>query len=462
MIDWLGAGFGLYTLCVLFGGLESNGAVPNEDKKPELVLYVLFDTLGADHVSHLGYDRLTTPNLDELATRGIAFENAVSPAPYAVGSIPSLLTGRYPDSHGLTGYKGELPKEEVTLAESLSQAGYRTVAISAVYNGGAHYGNDQGFDRFAEMHLGPGPEGTRQVQFQGKLCHYPTPGESLKVVREELDGMKAGESIFLFVHFLQPHAPYSAPPQFLERFRDSRFPGPFDPNATQELRKRTLTGVPGPEDIESTIHLYDANVAWADDALGQLVAELKSRELFEESLIVATGNHGEGFWEHGLRGHGVHLYGELMRVPAVLKLPASDKRFGLRRSALVSNLDFVPTILERLSLDFPPRPYDGVSLMALVNDPKFVGHEKLLMRNEPKRTAKRRIAMRWPDKKVIITLPAEGDTKEAFYDPLYFDLGADPRESHNLAETQPEATARAVQELLDYHQAVLEGELKRE
>lgn len=118
--------------------------------RPPVVL-VLLDALHAAHLGHLGYHSPTTPHLDALAADGVSFANVLAPAPYTVASVPSLLTGRLPESHGVTGNGARLRDEEQTMAEVLGAAGYRTHAVVSQMNGGPQLGNDQGFEVFETL-----------------------------------------------------------------------------------------------------------------------------------------------------------------------------------------------------------------------------------------------------------------------------------------------------------------------
>ena len=131
---------------------------------PRVVLVVVQDTLGAKHVSHLGYPRETTPHLDRLARDGVSFSRAMTAATYTLSSISSLLTGRLPDRHGLVLYSQRLSDEERTMAEMLREAGYRTAGFCCAINGSSRFGDAQGFEEFEELFLGPGPEGALRVE----------------------------------------------------------------------------------------------------------------------------------------------------------------------------------------------------------------------------------------------------------------------------------------------------------
>ncbi len=432
------------------------GALPRPAaEEPRVVLLAIFDSLGARHVSHLGYSRRTTPHLDALAASGVAFEDASSPAPYALASIPSLLTGRYPDRHGLTEYARVLPQSEQTLAEYLSRAGFRTVALSAVNNGGPRFGNQQGFDRFVELYRGAGPEGSATVMHRGEVCHLPGPEEALAPLREELDRLGEEQRLFVLVHLLQPHAPYDPPEHFLSPLRDERYPVEAHEGERETLRAR-LQEDPIAEEVRAGVRwLYDGNVASADAGFGALLAELEARGLLSQALVVATGNHGDAFWEHGIAGHGVHLYEEQLHVPLVLKLPASDGLGGLRRRQLVSSMDILPTLLERLSIPFEPETLDGRSLLPLLGSAEAPSpHSSLLARSEPKRGAQRSLALRRGQEKVIVSLEMDADGRPLARTVELYDLARDSEESRNLAADLPSRAEELAEEALELYEGL--------
>lgn len=200
------------------------------------MVLVVLDTLSAFHVSHLGYDRATTPNLDALAADGISFEQTVAPASYTVASIPSLLTGRLPDRHGLVWYRMVLPQSETTLADLLAAAGYSTYGAIAVANGGPAYGNDKGFHQFLEVYEGPGGPGAQVFEHRGRIVHVPRADEFLPLVQARLDQRGPDEPLLLYLHVLEPHGPFDPPLEFKRQIRDERFPHVYEEGDRERIQ----------------------------------------------------------------------------------------------------------------------------------------------------------------------------------------------------------------------------------
>lgn len=407
--------------------------------RPRLVVVVVMDTLAAGHVSHLGYDRLTTPNLDALARDGVTFEEALSPASYTVASIPSLLTGRLPDRHGLVWYKKSLPDEEVTLSEIFRAAGYATFGAVAVANGGSAYGNDQGFDEFVEVYLGEGAPGARTIERKGRTVHLPAAEEIVPIVRERLDRMAKDERLLLYLHFLQPHGPYDPPFAYKCRFQDERYPGPYREGDGDRAQERVRAGGLDEKTKQEVIHLYDANVYWADESLGAVFDKLRGRGLYDDALIVVTADHGEAFWQHGRVGHGEKVYEEYVRVPLVVKLAGGEAPRGVRIPGLVSTLDVLPSLCDWLDLPAPGNVLDGRSFAELVAEPgRPSRHDALLLRSGEKSG---RFGLRTSTAKVVVHVETDESGARTVRSVELYDLVEDPLELVNVAGERPDEAA---------------------
>jgi len=333
--------------------------------RPPVVL-IVFDALHAGRVSHLGYERETTPNLDAIAAEGVSFARAFAPAPYTLASIPSLLTGRLPDSHGVTSQLAALPDDESTLAELLGAAGYRTVAAVGNLNGGARLGNDQGFEVFDELFRSPKGE-LVVAEEQGGDLQLASADLFVDFTREQLAEGSDGRPLFLYLHVLEPHAPYHMPEAYRELWLDPEYDGIFASGDTAAFISTIHDGVePTERDIEAAVALYDANLRWADHNLGELRALLEQAGLWDRALVIVTSDHGEAFWEHGRWGHNDHLFDEQLHVPLVVKPPSGRGLRGVVREDMVSIIDVAPSILQWLDLPVGEQPIDGLPLAAMV------------------------------------------------------------------------------------------------
>ncbi|HEU5321013.1 MAG TPA: cation:dicarboxylase symporter family transporter, partial [Methylomirabilota bacterium] len=303
-------------------------AVAAKGKRPNVLLY-LVDTLRADRLGCYGYGRPVSPHLDAFAGRAVLFERAVAQSPWTRPSVASILTGLLPTAHGVQTLEDRLPEAARTLPEILRAAGYRTAALSTNHHVATGTGLAQGFDDFfldEEHHAEP-------------------------VVRRAvawLDRRTAKERpFFLYVHTLDPHAPYQPPAVWRQRFAPGVRP---EAGSREDLdRLYRSRGEERAARIAEVSRLYDAEIAAGDEAFGQLLAALRERGLYDDTLIVFVSDHGEELGERGGLGHGHSLYQELLSIPLVVK-PAGRQPAGRRSSRLAQQVDLLPTVLAAAGL----------------------------------------------------------------------------------------------------------------
>jgi len=311
---------------------EARTAPPAPPKKaktrPNVIVY-LVDTLRADHLGCYGYPKPVSPYLDRFAEGATLFETAIAQAPWTRPSVASILTGLGPLEHGVRTLEDRLPDAADTLAEKLRAAGYRTAAFSTNWHVTADTGLAQGFDDF-----------------------FLSPQEDSAAVNRRvlawLDGYEEARPFFLYIHTLDPHAPYAPPPDLRRRFAPAARPQA----GTAESLKRiyAVRGKRRAERIAEVAPLYDAEIAANDRSFGALLSALKERKLFEDSLIVFVSDHGEALGEHQDFGHARSLYADQLDVPLVVKLPLQSR--GERVSRLAQHVDLLPTVLAAVGL--PP------------------------------------------------------------------------------------------------------------
>ncbi|TDJ73422.1 MAG: hypothetical protein E2O39_05525 [Planctomycetota bacterium] len=309
-----------------------------DDRRPRrpTVILVSIDTLRADATGPYGA-RGATPHIAALTADGVTFENAFSTSPWTTPSQLSLLTGLYPSGHGLNrAYGRNLSLAEpglATLADRLSAAGYTTVAVASDHAVDPELGFDKGFHAF-HNHV------TQDM------------ADLMPAVRGALDRL-TGEPLFLFLHTYDPHAPLfrtaaGAPT------RVGRLSVGFHYHTFIDL------GPPTEAEVAFVRTLYADHVRYVDARIGELVALLKERGLYDEALIVLTSDHGEELFDRGHYGHGFELYEHQLHVPLIVKFPRGE-RFRARVDALTSLVDVVPSLLEYLGLE--PGNVDGTSFL---------------------------------------------------------------------------------------------------
>jgi len=329
-------------------GRQRAGLSRPADKK-NLILIVI-DALRPDHLTCYGRQRKDTPVLDGLAAQSIVYERAYAQSSWTKTSVASLLTGLYPQRHGVRtelGPRSILPEEANSLAEQLGSQGYRTAAVSANPHITPDFGFAQGFETFSYRSTWAA-NSTEKVE---------------EAVVKMLDEQLKQEPFFLFVHFLDPHDPYR-PLNGCERELPKKTVNDenvlsgraFVLSGEMALGKKLQAGqIPrprdlSPEELSYLRGLYDCEIRAVDSAIGNVMEALEKKGLQERTVIVITSDHGEEFLEHGMLRHGYQLYEESVRVPLLLSLPAGEKR-SLRVAAAVQLVDLFPTLCELLGMD---------------------------------------------------------------------------------------------------------------
>jgi arylsulfatase A-like enzyme/Flp pilus assembly protein TadD len=275
------------------------------------VLLVTIDTLRGDALRSYG-GAADTPNLDRLAASGARFTFAHAHAVLTLPSHASLLTGRYPYEHGIRDNAGfRVRSGELTLAGRLKRLGFATGAFVSAYPLDQRYGLNTGFDiyddRFSET---------------GTTTEIAVPERRADVaVASALDwiGRQSGKW-FGWVHVFDPHAPYSAPPEWQAKY---------------------------PSDA------YAGEVAWTDFALGPLLERLEQEA--RPTLVIVTSDHGEGLGEHGELTHGIFAYESTLHVPLIVAevAPGGTPERGVVVTSPVRHIDVVPTVLAALGAEVP-------------------------------------------------------------------------------------------------------------
>lgn len=382
---------------------------------PPNILVYLVDCLRADHVGTYGYPRPTTPEIDALARDGVVFENVYSCASWTKPSVGCLFTSLYPTSHGARTVDAALDGNPATLAEVLGASGYATVAwVANPLVATSAFGMARGFDRVVQV-----GEGSPSVNLNRLNA------DAAQITRDVVSwlGHSSEWRFFAYIHSLDLHAEYRPRPPFDQVF--------VNPQATGVARD---------------IDLYDNELAYNDRELGRVVQALKRLSLYDNTLIAVTADHGEEFGEHGTFRHGRSLFDSLLHVPLILKLPRSRHR-GLRVSALASNVDIAPTLLDIAGLA-PAPGFRGVSLRPALADGRTALRQTVLAEQiSPKEVLYAARDSRFKYVYQLIPEPRQ----------LLYDLHRDPDEKANLLPGIPDAARGLMAELLGFMQLAQEG-----
>jgi arylsulfatase A-like enzyme/Flp pilus assembly protein TadD len=362
------------------------------------IVVITIDTLRADHLGCYGYKQIRTPNLDSLANDGIRFERAFTPVPITLPAHTVIFTGTYPTLNGMHDFSGNrLGTEPPTLAEILKEHEFTTGAVvgSAVLD--SRFGLNRGFDFYYDHFE------FNRLQ-EANLDEMERPGNVVADKALEWLGQNYQKRFFLWMHLYDPHHPY-------------RPPAPYD------------------EEYKS--HPYDGEIAFADAQVGRLLTFLKQKGLYDNTLIVLSGDHGEGLGEHGEQTHGFFIYNSTLHVPLIVHLPSKAAPRSV--NTLVSLADIAPTILDVLKIGIP-RQVQGQSLLTLLSDKRSPDSRSLYAE-----TFLPRLHFNWSELRGL-----ELD-KYHFIDapkPELYDLSKDPHELENLF-SQKKAVSEQMKAKLD-------------
>jgi arylsulfatase A-like enzyme len=422
---WL---FGLAGLCALIG--LSCG---EQTARPTLhVLLITVDTMRADRLGFDGYARPTSPQLDALAQQSTVFAQAIAQAAVTPVSHASILTGQNPYRHGLRVLHGHvanrLEESAQTLAEVWRAAGGQTAAFVSAFPATASFGLDQGFDHFDAQFQQS--DGKGLVSPTGVVVTGMSQRGADETTRAAIDWLRDRDvrrkPLFLWVHYFDPHdANLTPPPEWLNAQLASAFP-PASARKDDYLRA-----------------VYDAETCFMDAQIGRLVREFQRRGLWEHTLLVLVGDHGQGLGDHNWWGHGI-LYQEQVRVPMFIRWPGVAA--GQRVDDLVRTIDLMPTILEAAGVSAQLYPVmDGISLGSAIHTGRVEPAREAYSESVNMLTYGRPDSPNLSDPKTDkLYCLMTGDHKLIYHqlrpeETEFYDLAADPLEEVNLASVRPAA-----------------------
>lgn len=300
---------------------------------PKNFVFLMIDTLRFDHLGFAGYGRPTSPNMDKIAASGSSFERTYATSPHTPRSIPAMFFSRYPSKTKWRGGQYNYPKirpENLSLFEVLEEAGYRSIGVSSHFYFQEKRGLGQGFTKWDNSGFGTIAESNDDIA---------SPRIFKKLV-PIIHDLKDDEKPFaLFVHLFEPHGRWIGHKE-------------YDFGRGETTR-------------EKHINNYDSEIAYVDNYVGRIVAQLKSTGIWDNAVVVLTSDHGEGFNEHGYFYHGQTLYNEVIHVPMLWRVPGWPAR---KIETPVSIVDIPPTVLDLMGLQIPDE-FQGTSLVpAMVGD----------------------------------------------------------------------------------------------
>jgi arylsulfatase A-like enzyme len=422
----------------------------NTPPTPRHVVIISLDTTRADALGPWRGPDAHTPAIDAFAAEAVTFDWHYSAAPTTLASHTTLMTGRWPQSHGVPRNDYAVHEDNIFLAERLRDEGWRTAAFLGAIPLAVHSGFPQGFDHVDEAFtLHRTSDDVAQTERRG--------AEVTAAALTWLDAnpVADGESLLLFVHYFDAHAPYTSGPEALAAHGLTEADNAYGTlEAVMRLRRMLRGRDPKALALAGTMErLYRAGVTEADAAVGALLAGLRERGVYDDAVILITADHGETFATHDeVFDHGETVFDETVHTPLIVRFPGGWSG-GERITERVTNPDVFPTLLALLGLDPPPDEgagaIDGLSLLPLVRDDLFRGSRPPVFVEATKPHVKDK--ERWQNagmRKAIVT-----DEGKLHLDPrkssvALYDLSSDPGELTDLAPTQPDLTAALRAELV--------------
>lgn len=303
---------------------------PLEPRPPDIFIY-LIDAVRADHLGCYGYARPTSPHIDAFAETATVYENAQTVATWTQPSVATLLSGLYPFVHGAVHMKKDkLAEWPLLLPEILHESGYSTWGIITNPPITAKLGFDQGYDGY-------------QYKYHG------SPDWANERLNEYLAGTDADQPVFVYMHTMEPHAPYSPTETSFAKF-DRGFDGRCDGSVDALVKAGRIRPKLSEVDIEHLIDRYDAEIFDSDRGFSEFLAVLEAAGRSDNALIIVLADHGEAFADHNTLEHGNTLNQEELHIPLIIRYP-KNRFAGLRLRQRVSLIDIVPTVLQELGIE---------------------------------------------------------------------------------------------------------------
>ena len=428
------------------------------------IILIVWDTVRRDHLSVYGFDLNTTPYLEKRSAENttIIYDEVTSVASWTLPAHASMFTGLYPRSHGAQRFYNEgmdkqskdyydLNSEFKTLAERLSEGGYRCGGISANFSlAGRDVNMDQGFQYFCDMenpfYLKSGyielPKKIKEALKEKRPAslNFPffvpcmTADQVNKQSLKWLDKIKGVQPFFLFVNYMDAHYPYYAPPELRGLFDG------YDPDLSYVHPFEMIYHLP-PKGCALTenekAHLasqYHSCIYYLDMKLREFEQGLKERGLFDDTVIILVADHGESLGEHNTIFHQFNHYSEVLGVPLIVKYPARKKISDVK--AIFENRAVFELILDQA----------GMSVEPLVPEVpwKSLAEQKFSRSRKCFNTSMQR-AVYFDEYKYMISRPGE--------DELY-NLSQDPHELNNIAADEENVRKRGEKLLNEYENTI--------
>ncbi len=343
----------LTTALAALAGQSVAQAAPRTPSAQPHIIFIVVDALRPDHMSAYGYDRPTTPAVQQrLAGEGVRFEEATTASSWTYPSNAAMLTGRMPSRLHVdwSDHSSAVAGDERMLAEYLHEAGYQTAGFVDNFYLESRFGMAQGFDHYERS------QGDEQAAALNELA--------FNWLDSSWAGPQGEQPLFLFMYYYDPHTWYDPPPPY-DTLYDPTYTGTLTADVYQH-GQAVIAGdiVPTERDVFHLKALYDGEITYWDEHLGRLFDRLDAEGILDNSLIVLTSDHGQMFGEHGKWVHRNSLYEEVLRVPLLVRFPGVLPAGEVITTPVVT-ADLTPTILDLAGLAVPPA-LDGQTLVPLM------------------------------------------------------------------------------------------------
>jgi len=434
------------------------------------ILYIDIDTLRPDHLSCYGYARTTSPNIDRICRNAIRFDNCyVSDAP-CLPSRAACWTGRFGIHTGVVnhggahadlaiegperGFFGSLKRAQLAAVVKFPDIHTVTVSPFAERHGAWWF-----YSGFKEMY--------NTGKFGGERAD-----EIVPLALDWLDRNRDRDNWFLHVNVWDPHTVFRTPMEYGEPFESQPVPdwptaevirhhfSSYGPHGAQEVSgtapiergdrfPRDLSQIRSREDFVRWINGYDTGIWYADLWVGKLLDKLQEQGILEDTIIIVTSDHGENHGELGIYGDHHTADRITCRVPYVLRIPQLTDGGRIDR-ALHYQMDLSATLIELLGKRVPP-DWDGQSFADALREGRDEGRDEVIISNNAWACQRSVVWDSW------LAMRTYHTGYKPFPEYMLFDLSADPQETTNLADSQPEILAEGMRRLEKWTSDMLES-----
>ena len=428
------------------------------------VCIIVVDALRAKNLSCYGYEKMTSPNIDAFSKGCTLFENCFSTTNTTDSSFTTILSGKYPLSHGIIQHGDKVNQnciEELShisfLQSILKSKGYVTIAIDwlgrwhkkdfDVYSGPISSKKKKIAYRFfskLKMESIVPKIGSLMSKLKKHHIMYYDKAEIVTDYALKMLEKYKNRKFFLFIHYWDTHIPYDPPEFYLKKFQNEEYKVEIekvddilDSIKNDKWKNYMKRWIDKTKNIKDLLAMYDAEVNYVDSQIGRLIQNMDKLGVLDNTILVITSDHGESLTEHGIYFDHHGLYDVNIHVPLIIYYPNKIPK-GKKINALIQHTDIVPTILDLLDFDYKGFDFDGESLIPFLNNKdsrEFIFVEEAYTQKKFAIRTKRFKYIFAPSKKHAVCRYCgriHGAIEELY------DLKKDPEEKLNIANNNPQ------------------------